>query len=261
MILDEQVLDVRHFTDELFWFETTYTRDQWKTPEWLPGQFVMIRFGEDTPYRAYSIASSPNNNTLEFLSIKVPDGPLTSKLQTIKVGDNLTINTKVVGTLVLPNLELIMPEDAEEVNKKRRLWMISTGTGLAPFLSIARDPEAYEYYDEVIVTHTCRTNDELVFGQDLEEYGARLYQSVTREEPRRGRYQGRITDKIKSGELFRELAIDQTQFDPEFDRIMVCGGPEFNIEIKEYLEQLGWVHGTMSSPGNFVVEKAFVEAL
>jgi ferredoxin--NADP+ reductase len=261
VVLEETILDVKHFTEDLFWFETTWTKDSWKNPEWLPGQFVMISLGEGTPFRAYSIASSPKQDTLEFLSIKVPDGPLTSKLQHVKVGDKLTVNTKVVGTLILPNLDIIMPEDLENTNKKSRLWCISTGTGLAPFLSIARDQEAYEYFDEVIVTHTCRTNDELVFRDSIESYGARVYQSVTREDPRDGVFRGRITDSIRDGSLFSSLEIDQTEFDPECDRIMICGGPSFNIEIMEMLEEAGWVHGTMSSPGNFVVERAFVETL
>ena len=143
-------------------------------------------------------------------------------------------------------------------HEKPRLWLVSTGTGLAPFLSIARNPEAYEYYDQVIVTHTCRTNKELVFKDELEAHGAIVYQSVTREEPTIGRFNGRITDKIHSGELFKELEFDDKWFDPTRDRIMICGGPSFNDEIRGILEEAGWEHGTMKSPGHFVQERAFV---
>ena len=147
------------------------------------------------------------------------------------------------------------------INGNGRLWMISTGTGLAPFLSLARHPEVYEYYEQVIITHTCRNNDELVFREQLEEHGATVYQSVTREEPREGVYTGRITDNIRSGILFDQLGLDISQFDKSRDRIMICGGPSFNNEIRDMLEEQGWMHGTMRSPGDFVQERAFVETI
>ena len=253
----ENILEVEHYTDDLFWFKTTKS-DMWNKRNFKPGEFTMIGMGDDDIQRAYSIACSPNKDYLEFLSIKVQDGPLTSRLQHIKVGDEIEVSHRAIGTLILRNLDPILPEDAESAGVKRRLWLISTGTGLAPFLSIARDPEAYEYYDEVIVTHTCRTNDELQFRESLEEHGARVYQSVTREGPAEGRYTGRITDNIRNGSLFSALGIDATEFNRDFDRIMICGGPDFNTEIRDMLEGMGWVHGTMKAPAQFVQERAFV---
>lgn len=248
----ETVLDVKHFTEDLFWFRTTKS-DAWQKRNFNPGEFTMIGMGDDDVLRAYSIASSPDQDTLEFFSIKVQDGPLTSRLQHIKVGDEIEVGAKPIGTLLLRNLNMFNIE-----HEKPRLWLVSTGTGLAPFLSIARHPEAYEYYDQVIVTHTCRTNAELVFRDELEQHGAIVYQSVTREEPGAGVFAGRITDKIRSGDLFTELGLDSNWFEPGRDRIMICGGPSFNNEIREILEQAGWHHGTMKSPGHFVQERAFV---
>lgn len=256
----ETILEVTHFTEDLFWFKTTKS-DAWDKRNFKAGEFTMIGMGDDDIQRAYSIANSPDDDYLEFLSIKVPDGPLTSRLQHIKPGDEIEVSHRAIGTLIVRNLMPMLSEEAEEAGKKRRMWLVSTGTGLAPFLSIARDPEVYEYYDEVIVTHTCRTNDELQFREELEAHGARVYQTVTREEPAEGRYSGRITDKIRSGELFSDLGIDATEFDPEFDRIMICGGPSFNVEIRDMLEASGWEHGTMKAPAQFVQERAFVEVI
>lgn len=256
----ETILEVKHFTDDLFWFKTTKS-DAWDKRNFEPGMFTMIGMGDDDVQRAYSIANSPRDEHLEFFSIKVQDGPLTSRLQHIKVGDEIEVSQRAIGTLLVRNLDPILPEDAEEQNKKRRLWLISTGTGLAPFLSLARDPEVYEYYDEVIVTHTCRTNDELQFRSELEQHGARVYQTVTREEPGEGRYSGRITDNIRNGKLFSDLGLEQTKFDRDFDRVMICGGPSFNLELRSMFENMGWSHGTMKAPGHFVQERAFVEVL
>lgn len=253
----ETVLEVKHFTDDLFWFKTTKS-DVWDKRNFQAGEFTMIGMGDDDTQRAYSIATSPANDYLEFFSIKVQDGPLTSRLQHIKPGDEIEVSHRAIGTLLLRNLDPILPEDAEVLGEKRRLWMISTGTGLAPFLSLARDTEAYEYYDEIIVTHTCRTNAELVFRDELEAYGARVYQTVTREEPASGRYQGRITDRITDGSLFNDLGIDRDHFDINVDRIMICGSMPFNDDLREILESRGWEHGTMRAPGHFVQEKAFV---
>lgn len=251
----ETVLDVEHYTDDLFWFRTTKS-EIWDKKNFQPGEFTMIGMPEDSLTRAYSIANSPDDDYLEFLSIKVPDGPLTSKLQHIKAGDELTVSQKAIGTLLLRNLD---PDPC--INGNGRLWMISTGTGLAPFLSLARHPEVYEYYSEVYVTHTCRVNDELVFRDELEKFGAKVFQTVTREVPRDGVYSGRITDKIRDGSLFTDLGLTDTQFDKTRDRIMICGGPSFNNEIRDMLEEQGWMHGTMRSPGDFVQERAFVETI
>tara|TARA_B100000035_G_C21028810_1_gene567401 strand:+ start:76 stop:843 length:768 start_codon:yes stop_codon:yes gene_type:complete len=252
---EETVLEIEHYTDDLFWFKTT-KGENWNKKNFQPGEFTMIGMPGVDVTRAYSIANSPDDDCLEFLSIKVQDGPLTSKLQHINVGDIVTVSHKAIGTLLLRNLD---PEPC--INGNGRLWMISTGTGLAPFLSLARHPEVYEYYEQVIITHTCRNNDELVFREQLEEHGATVYQSVTREEPREGVYTGRITDNIRSGILFDQLGLDISQFDKSRDRIMICGGPSFNNEIRDMLEEQGWMHGTMRSPGDFVQERAFVETI
>lgn len=251
----ETVLEIEHYTDDLFWFKTTKS-EEWNKKNFQPGEFTMLGMIDDDLRRAYSIANSPDDDYLEWLSIKVPDGPLTSRLQHIKPGDELEISTRAIGTLLLRNLD---PDPC--INENGRLWMISTGTGLAPFLSLARHPEVYEYYEEVIVTHTCRTNDELVFREEIEAHGARVYQTVTREEPGAGRFSGRITDKINDGSVFRDLGIDQDFFDKSRDRIMICGGPSFNNELRDMLEAAGWMHGTMRSPGDFVQERAFVQSI
>lgn len=252
----EKVLEVKHYTDNLFWFKTT-RNGEWKK-NFRPGEFNMIGMGDgESPLRAYSICSLPEDNFLEFLSIKVPDGPLTSRLQHIKEGDELEITTRSVGTLVLPNLDVY-----ELTHPKPRLWCISTGTGLAPFLSIARHQEAHKYYDKVIVTHTCRLNDELVFRPELESNKAIVWQSVTREEPREGVSRGRVTDAIRGGSLFSDLGFEgEVDFDITRDRIAICGGPSFNIELRDMLEAKGWMHGTNRAPGHFCQERAFVEAL
>lgn len=252
---EETVLEIKHFTDDLFWFKTT-KGPEWEKKNFQPGEFTMIGIPDADVTRAYSIANSPDDEFLEFFSIKVQDGPLTSKLQHIKVGDIVEVSHRAIGTLLLRNLD---PEPC--INENGRLWMVSTGTGLAPFLSLARHPEVYEYYEEVIVTHTCRTNDELVFREEIEAHGARVYQTVTREEPGEGRFSGRITDNIADGSVFRDLGIDQEFFDKNRDRIMICGGPAFNNEIRDMLEAAGWEHGTMRSPGHFVQERAFVETI
>lgn len=252
---EETVLEIKHFTDDLFWFKTT-KGPEWEKKNFQPGEFTMIGMPDADVTRAYSIANSPDDEHLEFFSIKVQDGPLTSKLQHIKVGDIVEVSHRAIGTLILRNLD---PDPC--INGNGRLWMISTGTGLAPFLSLARHPEVYEYYEKVIITHTCRTNDELQFREELESHGATVYQSVTREEPAEGVFAGRITDNIRSGKLFSDLGLDITEFDKSRDRIMICGGPSFNNEIREMLESVGWMHGTMRSPGDFVQERAFVETL
>lgn len=252
----ETVLEIKHFTEDLFWFKTTKS-EAWNKKNFQPGEFTMIGMGDkESPNRAYSIANSPDDEHIEFFSIKVQDGPLTSRLQNIKVGDEVEVSPKAIGTLLLRNLD---PDPCIAGNG--RLWLVSTGTGLAPFLSLARHPEVYEYYEQVIVTHTCRTNAELVFREELEEAGATVYQTVTREEPGEHRFSGRITDNITDGSLFRDLGINGEFFDIARDRIMICGGPAFNNEIREMLENAGWEHGTMRSPGHFVQERAFVETL
>jgi ferredoxin--NADP+ reductase len=255
----QTVTEVKHYTDRLFSFRLTRPQSL----RFRSGEFVMIGLmGEpvgDKParpiLRAYSIASPSWDEELEFYSIKVPDGPLTSKLQKIQVGDQVILKTKPVGTLVV---DALLPG--------KRLYMLATGTGIAPFASLIRDPEVYEKFDQVILTHTCRENAELTYGKELvdnlrndpligEMVEGKLvyYPTTTREESDN---MGRVTDKIRSGEIFTDLGVPA--FNPEEDRVMICGSMGLNIEIKELLEAAGMEEGANSKPGHFVVEKAFV---
>jgi len=251
----ETVTWVQHWTDTLFSFRTT--RDP--ALRFASGQFVMVGLTKDDGkplVRAYSIASPAWHEELEFYSIKVPDGPLTSRLQNIKVGDEVLIGRKPTGTLVLDGLK-----------PGKRLYMLGTGTGLAPWLSLARDPEVYERFDEVIVTHTVREVADLNYRELLEtelpndeilgELVAgklRYYPTVTREE---FRTKGRITDLIASGKLFEDLGVPP--LDPAVDRVMLCGGPSVLADLKQQLLDRGYEEGSIASPGDFVLEKAFVE--
>lgn len=255
----QTVTQVTHYTDRLFSFRLTRPQSL----RFRSGEFVMIGLmGDpvgDKParpiLRAYSIASPSWDEELEFYSIKVPDGPLTSKLQKIQVGDQVILKTKPVGTLVV---DALLPG--------KRLYMLATGTGIAPFASLIRDPEVYEKFDQVILTHTCRENAELTYGKELvdnlrndpligEMVEGKLiyYPTTTREESDN---MGRVTDKIRSGELFAEIGVPA--FDPEVDRVMICGSMGLNLEIKEILEEAGMEEGANSKPSHFVVEKAFV---
>jgi ferredoxin--NADP+ reductase len=251
----ETVTWVQHWTESLFSFRTT--RDP--AFRFTSGQFVMV--GLMTPegrplVRAYSIASPAWADELEFYSIKVQDGPLTSRLQKILVGDQVLIGRKPTGTLVLDGLR-----------PGKRLYMLGTGTGLAPWLSLARDPEVYERFDEVIVTHTVRETRDLnyrdLFERDLpnDEYLGELvapklkyYPSVTREE---FVHQGRITDLIESGQLFEDVGVPP--LDPSIDRLMLCGGPSVLADLKAQMLARGFEEGAVASPGDFVLERAFVE--
>ena len=250
----ETVTWVQHWTDSLFSFRTT--RDP--SLRFSSGQFVMVGLEVDGKplLRAYSIASPAWHEELEFYSIKVPDGPLTSRLQKIQVGDQVLIGRKPTGTLVLDGLK-----------PGKRLYMLGTGTGLAPWLSLARDPEVYERFDEVIVTHTVRNVADLnyrkLFEEDLakdeilsEVIGGKLryYPTVTREP---FKIQGRITDLIASGKLFEDLGVPP--LDPAVDRLMLCGGPGVLADLKAMLIERGFEEGSIAKPGDFVLEKAFVE--
>ena len=251
----ETVTWVQHWTPSLFSFRTT--RDP--ALRFASGQFVMVGLMKDDGkplVRAYSIASPAWHEELEFYSIKVPDGPLTSRLQNIQVGDQVLIGRKPTGTLVLDGLK-----------PGKRLYMVGTGTGLAPWLSLARDPEVYERFDEVIVTHTVREVADLNYRELLEdelpndEYlgeligpKLRYYPTVTREA---FRTQGRITDLIASGKLFEDLGVPP--LDPAVDRLMLCGGPSVLADLKQMLIERGYQEGSLANPGDFVLEKAFVE--
>ena len=206
--------------------------------------------------RAYSIASPSWDEELEFYSIKVPDGPLTSRLQHIQPGEQIILRPKPVGTLVL---DALLPG--------KRLWMLATGTGIAPFASLLRDPETWEKYQQVIVMHTCREVAELTYGRELIEAlpddpligelveGKLLYYPATTRED--SPIMGRVTDNLKSGKVFSDLGI--APLDPEHDRAMVCGSLDFNKDIKAILEEAGLREGANSSPAEYVVEKAFVD--
>lgn len=258
----ETVLWVKHWTDRLFSFGITRPASF----RFRSGEFVMIGLppapGEKKPIlRAYSVASPWFAEELEFFSIKVADGPLTSRLQKIAVGDQILLGKKPTGTLVLDALK-----------PGRRLWLVGTGTGLAPWLSVARDPDAYERYEEVIVTHTVREVEDLayrdLFGGALEQDELlgemvagklRYYPTVTRGETLpEGVHPGRITTRMESGEVFRDLGIDQAQFDPAVDRIMLCGSMAMIKDVAALLEAQGLTEGSNAEPGDFVLERAFV---
>ena len=260
----QTVTSVRHWTDRLFSFRVTRPASL----RFRSGEFVMIglmgdpdpKTGKQKPLlRAYSIASPAWDDELEFYSIKVQDGPLTSKLQHIQPGDEIILRPKPVGTLVH---DALLPG--------KRLWFFATGTGFAPFASLLREPETYEKFEEVIVTHTTRDVAELAYGAQLiadlksdemmqELIGAenlakiRYYPTTTREESPR---MGRITTLLQDGTVYRDLGIDPIT--PEVDRAMVCGSLAFNKDIMAILEGYGLSEGANSEPGQFVIEKAFV---
>ncbi|MCW8086515.1 ferredoxin--NADP reductase [Sabulicella glaciei] len=249
----EEVLSVHHWTGSLFSF--TCTRDP--ALRFTSGQFAMIGLVVNGKplVRAYSMVSPAWEETLEFLSIKVQDGPLTSRLQHIQVGEKVLIGRKPVGTLIPDNL---LPG--------RNLWFLATGTGIAPFMSLIRDPEVYERYDRVILAHTVREVKELAYRdyiigalRDDELLGEFVREklvylpAVTREPfP----VQGRITARLETGAAEREAGVEP--LDPSKDRVMICGSEAMNADCKALLEARGFVEGNNSEPGTFVVEKAFV---
>lgn len=250
----ETVLDVHHWTDSMFSF--TATRNP--SFRFANGQFVMIGLElEGKPLlRAYSLASANYDDKLEFLSIKVQDGPLTSRLQHIKPGDRILVGRKPTGTLVLDNL---LPG--------RVLYLWSTGTGLAPFLAIIRDPETYDRYEKVVLVHGCRHVAELAYGDRIrnelpkDELVGELiadklvyYPTVTREP---FWHQGRITELVETGKLFKDTGMPQ--IDAAHDRVMMCGSPQMIADLKTLLEGRGFVEGSNHTPGQYVVERAFVE--
>ena len=250
----ETVLSVHHWTDNLFSFTTT--RDS--SFRFRNGEFTMIglKVGEKPLLRAYSVASANYEENLEFFSIKVPDGPLTSRLQHLKEGDQIIVSRKATGTLVIDNLTY-----------GRNLYLIGTGTGLAPFLSVIKDPETYERFEKVVLLHGCRHVRELAYGEliteklpqdemigDMIRNQLIYYPTVTRD-PFRNR--GRITDLITSGKLFEDISLPQ--LDAAKDRVMMCGSPALLLDTKKLLEDRGFVEGNHGEPADFVVEKAFAE--
>ena len=250
----QTVTSVTHWTDWLFSFRVTRPQSL----RFRSGEFVMIGLMGDNGkplLRAYSIASPSWDEELEFYSIKVQDGPLTSRLQHIQPGDELILRPKPVGTLVH---DALLPG--------KRLYFFATGTGFAPFASLIREPETYENYDQIILTHTCRDVAELEYGRQLVEsladdpligelVGDKLvyYPTTTREQSPK---MGRVTDKLRSGELFTDLGVPP--INAKTDRAMVCGSIGLNTELKEILEGFGLREGANSEPAEYVVEKAFV---
>lgn len=252
-IIKEKVISVEHYTDRLFRIQTT--RDP--SIRFRDGEFLMIGIEVDGKplMRAYSVASPSHQDTLEFYSIKVQDGPLTSRLQHIQVGDELLVNTKAVGTLVLDNLR-----------EGRNLYLMATGTGVAPFMSLTRGIETYEKFERVILMWGTREVAELAYDDLLnnlnthEVYGEltqgkfMYYPTVTRED---FKTQGRVTDAMYNGKVQEALGLES--FDKELDRVMICGSHDMNMELKTYfIEQQGCIEGNANRLGEFVLEKAFV---
>lgn len=250
----ETVLSVRHWTDSLFSFTTTRSTGL----RFKNGHFVMIGLEvEGRPLlRAYSLASPNYEEHLEFYSIKVPNGPLTSRLQHLKPGDEILVGTKPTGTLVLNTLR-----------PGKRLYLLSTGTGLAPFLSIIRDPETYEQYEHVVLAHGVRVTEELGYAEYIKhelpqhEYigeqvreKLRYYPTVTRENFEN---QGRLTDLLQTGKLCADLGLPD--LDPEHDRVMICGNPGMLDELVQELKRRGFSEGSTHEPGDYAIERAFVE--
>ena len=250
----ETVLSVRHWTDSLFSFTTTRSTGL----RFKNGHFVMIGLEvEGKPLlRAYSLASPNYEEHLEFYSIKVANGPLTSRLQHLKPGDEILVGTKPTGTLVLNTLR-----------PGKRLYLLSTGTGLAPFLSIIRDPETYEQFEHVVLAHGVRVTEELGYAEYIKyelpqhEYlgeqvreKLRYYPTVTREAFEN---QGRLTDLLQTGKLCADLGLPD--LDPEHDRVMICGNPGMLDELVQELEGRGFVEGSTHAPADYAIERAFVE--
>lgn len=251
---EEKVLSVHHWNDTLFSFTTT--RDP--SLRFKTGQFVMIGLEvEGKPLmRAYSVVSAHYTDHLEFYSIKVQDGPLTSRLQHLQVGDSLLVGRKPTGSLIMDNL-----------TPGKHLYLLSTGTGLAPFMSVVRDPEFYEAFDKIILTHGVRWKSELGYIEHIQDdlpedeyFGEQVrekliyYPTVTREPFDN---EGRLTDLISSGKLFEDIGLPP--LDPAHDRVMICGSPSMLKDLVVILEARGFKEGTSHAPGDYVIERAFVE--
>ncbi len=249
----ERVLSVYHWTDRLFTIRCTRSGGF----RFANGQFVMMGLlVEGKPLvRAYSMASANYEEDLEFFSIKVQDGPLTSRLQHVEVGDSILVGTRPTGTLTIGNLR-----------GGETLWLLATGTGLAPFLSVIKAPETYERFERVVLAHTCRQVDDLAYATFIEQELPQhellgelvkpkliYYPSVTREP---FRTTGRITQLLGSGRACTDLGLPP--LDPERDKIMLCGNPEMLHESSALLESMGFQEGNSGEPGDYLIEKAFV---
>lgn len=248
-----KVRNIRHWTDKTFSFQC----ERPASFRFRSGEFVMIGLPVDGKplLRAYSICSPSWDEELEFYSIKVQDGPLTSRLQHLREGDEIVMRPKPVGTLVH---DALLPG--------QRLFLFSSGTGIAPFASVIRDPETYEKFDRVILTQTCREAGELAYGHALIE-GIRTHEflpeivgdkldfiATTTREPSPA--MGRMTDWIRDGRLAAAMG---GGLDPAGDRVMICGSMDMLKDHKTICEDLGFVEGSNSEPGQFVIEKAFVD--
>jgi ferredoxin--NADP+ reductase len=253
--MKETVTSVKHWNDTLFSFTTS--RDP--SFRFKNGHFIMMGLEhEGKPLmRAYSIASANYEEELEFFSIKVPDGPLTSKLQKIQVGDQILLSKKPTGTLIVDNL---LPG--------KNLYLISTGTGLAPFMSIIKDPETYELYDKVILTHGTRFVSELAYQELIKDelpenefFGEIIkdkliyYPTVTRDD---FETQGRITDALETGKLTSDIGLPD--LDLENDRFMICGSPSMLKDTCRILDNMGFTEARQGNAGHYVIERAFVES-
>ncbi|TDQ80857.1 ferredoxin--NADP+ reductase [Dongia mobilis] len=253
-LLTAEVTDVHHWTDRLFTFKTT--RDP--AFRFASGQFTMIGLEVNGKplLRAYSIASAAYEDMLEFLSIKVPDGPLTSRLQHLKAGDKILVGRKATGTLLPTNL---LPG--------KHLYLLGTGTGLAPFMSLVKDPEVYDHYEKIVLVHGVRHINELAYADFLEkELPAHeligdlvrekliYYPTVTREP---FRHNGRITLLIENGKLCDDIGLPQ--LNAEEDRVMLCGSPAMLADLRPLFETRGFTEGSVAQPGHYVIEKAFAE--
>ena len=248
-----EVFSIRHWTKKTFSFQCKRP----KNLRFRSGEFVMIGLenGDKPLLRAYSIVSPSWDETLEFYSIKVSDGPLTSRLQNLSRGDNVFLKPKSVGTLVL---DALLPS--------QRLILFSTGTGIAPFLSVIRDPETYEKFDQVILTHTCRYKDELEYGKKVYEKTnndnllseiisgkLKLISTTTRENTP---LMGRMTEWLQNGKFKINTGVD---LNVETDRVMICGSLDMLQDHKNLCLEKGMIEGSNSNPGHFVIEKAFVD--
>jgi ferredoxin--NADP+ reductase len=233
MILE--VTEIQHYTDTLFRIRT----ERPTSYRFTAGEFVMLSM-EDAPKRAYSLTSGPYDDYLEFYSIKVPDGPLTSKLQHVKIGDQLDVGNKPTGTLTLANLEL-----------GGNLWLLATGTGIAPFISLLRDPTTYDAFDKINLVWSVSKAEQLqAYDSFLQEQSINYLATVTQDSTWVNENR-RITELIKAGSIMKEL-------DPAIHKVMICGSMPFNNSVKELLTEWGWDEGNRNQAGTFVQEKAFV---
>ncbi|MDP1681431.1 MAG: ferredoxin--NADP reductase [Burkholderiales bacterium] len=240
---EQRVISIRKWSDKTFSFTTTRPDGF----QFENGQFVTVGLRHEGKLiaRAYSIVSTNDVDYLEFLSIHVPGGPFTSLLVNVREGEGVLINSKPTGSLTL-----------KYIQPGRNLYLLSTGTGLAPFVCLIRDPEVYQHYEKIILVHTVRTQDELAYRDEINALSndRLLYVPTVTREP--FETTARVTDLFRTGALFSKLALPAA--DPAHDRVMLCGNPHMLLEMRAYLEANGWTMTSYKGVGNFTVEKAFV---